>query len=504
MKVRFSITWGTGVAAVAGMLLVVFALWGGMEAYTSQSSFCGGSCHTMEEQYTAWKNNTHHASKNADGKQAECIECHFLPGEKHGLKAKFEGLRHLAAYLYDPDAPLPIRPVIKDGACLQSGCHSIEKIQDTELKFSKKQVKFKHKVHFGDKALEGQKLTCDTCHFKVTADKHFEVPTDICFLCHLKLEKPTLEKVKVVKSVSLGTEKDFLRVSFNQRPTIDFNEGASRCEICHKIPTYSLQRQLSAKDSKIKAITHQTIQKAGVTCESCHFEVVKGHGEVDTGNVVSNGCLTCHNRSEKLLKTATDKKLMHDEHVAKHKADCFDCHSVVEHKNRTDHLDFVRTDCQLCHQDQHRFQKILLAGTPINGGEPGPPHLMYGVNVNCMACHLKKDVSQGHAVRKGAKETCAACHTEKHKQMLDDWVSQVDKEVKGVEEFEQEVMQAMTDAKEKFTPDRTKKIKAKLKTARDLLNIVRFGNGVHNKKYAITILDEAFGGFESAMELIEE
>lgn len=504
MNIRFSLTWGSAVASFAIVLLASLALWGGMEAYTSQSSFCGGSCHTMTEQYQAWKSNTHHASNNPEGKQAECIECHFLPGEKHGLKAKFEGLRHLAAYLYDPNAPLPIRPVIKDGACLQSGCHEIKKFQDKELKFSKKKVRFKHTVHFGDKALEGQKLTCDTCHFKVTAEKHFEVPTEICFLCHLKLEKPILEKVKVEKAVPIGDTKEILRVSFNQRPTINFNEGASKCDICHEIPTKSLQGQLSAKDSKVKAITHQTIQKAGVTCESCHFEVVRGHGEVNTGNVVSNGCLTCHNRSQELLKKADDKKLMHDEHVAKNKADCFDCHSVVEHRNRKDHLDFVRTDCQLCHQDQHRFQKILLAGTPINGGQAGPPHLMFNVNVNCMACHLKKTVSKGHAVRTGAPETCQACHTPEHKKMLKDWRETVTKEVKGAEEVKQEALQALKEFGEKSgEAEKLAKAEGMISKGQEYLDVVKIGNGVHNKKYAITILDEAFGRFEDAIELLE-
>ena len=37
----------------------------------------------------------------------------------------------------------------------------------------------------------------------------------------------------------------------------------------------------------------------------------------------------------------------------------------------------------------------------------------------------------------------------------------------------------------------------------ELLNIVRVGNGVHNKKYSITILDSAFGNFEDTIDLLE-
>ena len=503
MKLQFSLTWvSAAIIVIAGVLFLTGA-WYAQEAYTSRSEFCGGSCHTMSEQFAAWKNNKHHGSQNSEGMQAECIDCHFLPGEKHGFKAKMEGLRHLAAYLYNPEAPLPIRPVIKDGSCLQSGCHSLDTLQDKEIQFTEK-VRFKHKAHFGDEALKGQKLTCDTCHFKVTAEKHFEVPKDICFLCHLKLEKPTLEKA-VLEKVTIG-EGEVEKISFNQRASINFNEGASKCDICHVIPTKSLQGQLSADDSKVKAITHQTIKASGVACESCHFEVVKGHGEINTGNVVSNGCLTCHNRSEELLSKASDGKLMHDEHIAKAaRADCFDCHSVIEHKNRTDHLDFVRKDCTLCHQDQHKYQKILLAGIPVAEGVKGPPHLMFKVNTNCMGCHLKKELNKGHAVRTGAPETCAACHTPGHKKMLADWRKQVGEEIEAALELELEALEALETAKQNgVAPEKIAEAQNMITAGRKFLDIVRIGNGVHNKKYAITILDEAFTNYEDSIDLLSD
>ncbi len=482
------------------VLLAAVATWQGVEYYTATNSFCGGSCHTMTEQYEAWQSNTHHSSNNTEGIEAGCVDCHFLPGEHSSLKAKYEGLRHLAAYLYDPEAPLPIRPVIPDGSCLQSGCHDVANFSDKEIQYTEK-VKFKHSVHLGDEALEGQTLSCDTCHFKVTEEEHFEVPTDICFLCHLKLEKPTLEKAEMAE---VGIDK-ILEISFTDRPTIDFNQGASRCDICHTIPTESLQQQLKDTDDLTKEpITHQTIQKAGVPCESCHFEVVKGAGEIETGNVVSNGCLRCHNRSQTLISTAGDRQLMHDSHVATRKADCFDCHTTIEHKNRTDHLDFVRNDCQLCHVDQHKFQRLLLSGSPVNEDVSATPHLMFNVNTNCMGCHLKKSESEGHAVRSASGETCAACHTEQHREMLEDWKESLVEEVAGAEELEQEVVDMINEARANTDKETIDKIEDKLKQGQDYLNIVRFGNGVHNKKYSIMILDEAFAKFDETIELLEE
>jgi len=489
--------WRLILLVFAGMLLLLLVTWGGAEYYTSQSSFCGGSCHTMTEQYEAWQSNYHHETNNPDGMQAECIDCHFLPGEKSSLKAKYEGLRHLAAYLYDPNAPLPIRPVIKDGACLQSGCHNRETVAQKEIQYTEK-VRFKHEVHFSDKALDGHQITCDTCHFKTTENKHFEVPNEICFLCHLKLEKPTLDKVAQASG-------EFNQISFENRPSLDFNAGASRCDICHTIPTRSLQNQLEVGDpaSTRKPITHQTIQESGVACEGCHFEVVKGHGEIETGNVVANGCLTCHNRSQTLSATAGDRDLMHDKHVP-NKADCFDCHTVIEHQNRTDHLDFVRNDCQLCHVDQHKYQKLLLSGAPVDDELSGDPHLMFEVNTNCMACHLNKTLSKGHDVRTASGETCAACHTKEHKNMLSDWKETLESEIADAEELETEAQALLAELRDGLDKDALNEAESMIARGSELINIVRFGNGVHNKKYAITIIDGAFGSFEDGMDLLEE
>ena len=476
--------------------MIALATWGGTEYYTAQSSFCGGSCHAMTEQYEAWQANYHHKSNNPDEMQAECIDCHFLPGEKYGLKAKYEGLRHLAAYLYDPNAPLPIRPVIKDGACLQSGCHDRETVAQKEIQYTEK-VRFKHEAHFTDKALDGHKITCDTCHFKSSEKKHFEVPTEICFLCHLKLEKPTLDKAQVGNG-------EFRQISFEDRPSIDFNQGASRCDICHTIPTRSLQGQLDVDDpaSTKKPITHQTIQEAGVACEGCHFEVVKGGGEIETGNVVANGCLTCHNRSQTLLATAGDRDLMHGKHVP-NKADCFDCHTVIEHQNRNDHLDFVRNDCMLCHVDQHKYQKLLLSGAPFDAEISGDPHLMFEVNTNCMGCHLKKTLINGHDVRTASGDTCVACHTPQHRKMLDNWKESLEREIADVDEVASEARTLLAEFRNSLDKAQLEQAEAMIARGVELVDIVRVGNGVHNKKYAITILDGAFENFEDSIDLLE-
>jgi hypothetical protein len=189
--VRIALSFGWKAVAIGFVVLIVVlaGAWGGAEYYISQNSFCGGSCHIMDEQYQAWKDSKHYAPGGDVTKQADCIECHFLPGEKRSFKAKMEGARHLAAYLYDRDAPLPIRPVVRDGACLRSGCHATEKFQDKEISFGTNSI-FRHKAHFEKEALKGQKLFCETCHVKHTAERHFEVPKQVCFTCHFRPDAP--------------------------------------------------------------------------------------------------------------------------------------------------------------------------------------------------------------------------------------------------------------------------------------------------------------------------
>jgi len=106
-------------------------------------------------------------------------------------------------------------------------------------------------------------------------------------------------------------------------------------------------------------------------------------------------------------------------------------------------------------------------------------------------------------VRTAAGETCATCHTKQHYKMLGDWKKQLEKEVKGAEEVETEARELFTELKDGLSKEKLSQAEAMIAKGSELLNIVRVGNGVHNKKYAITILDGAFGNFEDTIELLE-
>ncbi|MCP4287491.1 MAG: cytochrome C, partial [Gammaproteobacteria bacterium] len=111
--------------------------------------------------------------------------------------------------------------------------------------------------------------------------------------------------------------------------------------------------------------------------------------------------------------------------------------------------------------------------------------------------------SRGHDVRTAAGETCAACHTKQHYKMLGDWKKQLENEVVDAEEVEAEARELLAEHKDGLSTEKLGQAEAMIAKGSELLNIVRVGNGVHNKKYAITILDSAFGNFENTIELLE-
>ncbi|MCW8862824.1 MAG: NapC/NirT family cytochrome c [Rhodospirillales bacterium] len=489
---RLAIGWKLLAASFAIIVIVAIATWQGVESYTASSSFCGGNCHTMSEQYVAWKSSKHHASNSANGKQAECIQCHFEPGGKKTLKAKFIGLRHLAAYLADPKAPLPVRAQIPDKACLS--CHDKAELSGKEIKFTEK-VRFKHGPHF-EKPIEGQTVFCDTCHVKNSQAKHFEVPKETCFACHFGQSSNPKSAAPAgggkIETASLKHASVF--------PSL--NQGRGKCSLCHTIPEKSLQGQLKADDPTRKVITHQTLIEDKVACESCHLGIVRGSGEIRP-----EGCYTeCHNRSPDLAAKEHDGKLMHERHTATQRADCDDCHAPIVHKKPADYLEVARQECGLCHEDQHRFQKILLAGIPVADGILTSPQMMNAVNTNCMGCHTKDTLGKrGHAVKIGTGEACASCHGPKHKAVAEDWKSTMTQEVESIAAVEQDAIQAIVDA-EKSGADQGAMEEAKELVAlgTKFLNVVRFGNGVHNKKYALIILDEAIANFEDAIDLLSK
>jgi len=99
-------------------------------------------------------------------------------------------------------------------------------------------------------------------------------------------------------------------------------------------------------------------------------------------------------------------------------------------------------------------------------------------------------------------KTCVRCHTKDHKKMLKDWKTELADEIKYSKEVEKEALEAL--GKAKLHGPKLAEAKKMLKEGKENLNIVEFGNGVHNKKYSIMLIDAAINRFEDMKDYLKE
>ncbi len=465
---------------------------------TESTEFFCGYCHILS--YPKVIKKAHASWKEGKHKDVPCIQCHYppeelektipghkrIPGDKAAAKrlrsdmeymqTELEVLSRLVTILNMDKSTVQRRPRVDDRNCTTKKCHGSPKdnYMDKKIPLAKKKVIFTHKAHFDKKKwVKGDVMHCTTCHKQTTDKKHFETSRQDCNLCHFASVK-------------------------------NMNEKLSKCEICHKVPTKPLQKQKKEGepvDPDKKPITHKTLEEAKVPCASCHLHLVKGNGATEPEK-----CLECHDNVKSVMSKADNQELMHEKHVADQTARCLSCHTPIEHKkpkNATAFLDDSRTNCQACHPDHHIYQKALLIGKGF-GDIPNTPALMSGVTTNCLGCHVKKGHKKGEDVKVASHDACVSCHTKRHEAMLKEWKEKIKTELDDLAEVEKEAIAAIEAAKKKGNSSKVQKAEALLKEGQDVVNIVRYGNGVHNKKYAVTIIDAGFGYFEGILDELGE
>jgi len=510
-----------GFLVIAGTLILLpfsSTLWAGQMEQTlkdlpqpdpPQPQFFCGYCHILtypgvvQKGYDLWKKDKH----NKFG----CIECHYPPQEAPTSDTSAENqtasLSHIPnkpperfSYVQLGGETVRTRPRVLDANCMTSRCHGKpdDDFKTKKIKFTEK-VSFTHKPHLEKKnQIEGQKINCTSCHQHETDKKKFEVSKATCHLCHFKHVK--------------------------------FNEDRGKCELCHELPKKPIQT------SGEKPITHQMLKKAKVSCSSCHIEVIQAAGGgqyeayfkggelktslvLNAGQIKKENCLACHDQS-KLLESVITDELMHQKHVTVKNARCFDCHQPILHAKADLEQPMIQAyassslydpvnqpelpGCAVCHPQAHLYQRLLSAG-PERPDVLKTPDFMYRVRANCLACHVEKTFNaKGQMVMAATAKACVRCHTKDHKKMLKDWKTELAKEIKYSKEVEQEALTALAKAKAKLSKSKLEEARKMLKQGQENLNIVRFGNGVHNKKYSIMLIDAALNRFEDMIDSLEE
>jgi len=267
---RFAYVLPVGVLALA-----TFGSWG--VSTSSNPHFCA-SCHDMGIYFANWKGSAH---ARAD---ISCATCHYEPGVRGYMKAKFRGTSQLVATITHTQAHRPVAQV-NNTTCLSSGCHSIEAL--AQPLYVRQTYFFNHAKHLGTIA-RGPELKCTSCHTAVNTESHFAVDTNACFTCHFK-------------------------AASEARPAT-----AIGCVSCHGVPTQTaggfdhVAGGVAANDA---------------ACMSCHEHAASGSPAVE-----ARQCHHCHAEAPATLLTA-GAPFIHSKHVTEKGVACDWCHGVVRHGN---------------------------------------------------------------------------------------------------------------------------------------------------------------------------
>ncbi|MFQ6032096.1 MAG: cytochrome c3 family protein [Candidatus Zixiibacteriota bacterium] len=409
--------------------------------YSAKSEFCT-LCHFMQPYYDAWANSSHN--------MVPCVECHYPPSVEKEIKGKIKALTSVVQYFTGAYGKRRPWVEISDNSCLRRGCHN-RRLLSGRANFGS--ILFDHTPHLTEMR-RGKRLRCTSCHSQIVQREHMTVTNTTCFLCHFK---------------RIAGEK-----------TLD------DCNLCHGAPLSPVQ-YLGVK------FDHSGALKRGVECRKCHMHVIQGNGEV-----FKDRCFSCHTESEKLEKYA-DALLMHDIHVTKHKVDCLRCHDEIRHKI-LEMAQSVEMECISCHPNQHAAQKELFLG--IGGHDVGyMPDPMFLTRVSCTSCHIyHKDESYQGTIAHSSAAACMSCHGTRYGAILDQWKRQM-KNMLSV------ILPSLEKSKselKKHSRNRSSDEKAKnlIEEARDNVELVRYGKGVHNIKYSVSLLAVANAKLKEAMNLI--
>jgi hypothetical protein len=326
---------------------------------SEQPFFCG-VCHNMKVYVASWKASSH--------RNVGCIECHYKPGFKNHVIGKWKDGQISLVYFVTGKVITKPHAEIDDTSCLNSGCHRRDDLKQ-DIIF--KNVVFNHLKHI-DKMKRDKQLRCTTCHSQIVQGTHMTVTEENCFICHFY-------KTKGQKEYETG------------------------CTSCH----------FEAKGNIKKGnytFNHKKYIKRGVSCESCHTNVVDGDGHIP-----ENVCLQCHNKRAILEAKYTPEKL-HKNHVTDHKVECFLCHAPIKHKiTGFEHITKEEKNCAQCHQnDIHARELLMYAGKGAKFVRDMPSSKA-SFDMDCTVCHRSK---QG---KNGIQATCKTCHGDLADGMLAQW-----------------------------------------------------------------------------------
>jgi nitrate/TMAO reductase-like tetraheme cytochrome c subunit len=414
-------------------ITVVLGAWS-IKEITESAVFCGSTCHIMRPYYEDWKSSSHSS--------IPCVECHIAPSEKQQFVPEFKALGQVVSYLtrtYGDNR----KAQVSDANCLKEGCHS-HRLLDGRVTFATNII-FDHSPHL-QSLRRGKILRCTTCHAQIAMGQHVTVVQDACFICHFK-----------------GNEV---------RPS------TAECRLCHD------PEQLSARESG-EGFDHDLYVRRAVPCDSCHEGVISGNGELETAS-----CGQCHDPYG--VKTHDEPvELLHRVHVTDHNVECHLCHEPIRHK-WPDQVRPDPADCRSCHSSKHAGILSMYQGTGARGVPPSPSP-MYRARVSCRGCHrIPGPVQKGEREFRGdsmisSGVVCRSCHGSDFSGLERTWAREI---ADTLYRAETALARAEDHLGDPTRPDAIPGSGRSLEQARYNIHFVRASAPIHNRDYAVSILEK--------------
>ena len=259
-----------GIAAVStGLVGAHLAL-----SVTENPKFCAVMCHNMRPVYDSWAASTHEGIR--------CAECHNEPGIKGFLAGAVvapvkESIMYYITHDYG-EKPMVVE-ALSGKSCLRHECHKLERVEEETSLF--RGTFFRHGGHI--KHSDSGRLNCTSCH-TLDDDVHMEVPSDLCFLCHLNPEAE--------------------------------HSASAECRSCHTVMLPTEYHEAAV----VSAVLTEEM-----TCQDCH-EMSAGRSDVSPER-----CGVCHDEAAKAVKI-DDVERLHKVHAEEHAVRCLLCHERPSHK----------------------------------------------------------------------------------------------------------------------------------------------------------------------------
>ncbi len=278
-----------------------------------------------------------------------CINCHS--NTSLNISCKKSSLKDIACgecHHHENKDAIAMGVEINDEYCTAESCHPLSKLSAKALQY-KKITPFEHKTHTREFS-DTFRLKCTSCHANLGRERHFELDTKTCNVCHF--------------------------TSTLKYPDTQGKKPISDCALCHT----HIKKTLKIYEKTFRHDAYEGNEK--VSCSDCHFKIVQGNGKVD-----KESCRQCHGKVGDNFHNASD---MHRIHIGAYKTACTSCHDPIIHgwlkvNNPVDGGEYHSQSVDTCAE----VQNLLMMGKGGAGVE-GEPDPMYLATLNCSACHKDK------------------------------------------------------------------------------------------------------------------